>query len=201
MSWIQTFTGRKFDVLKPRAEDVCWVDIAHALAHQCRFNGHVTRFYSVAHHCVVASHHVPERFALYVLLHDAAEAYVGDMPKPVKGLFPEFSALEDRILAVVHEAAGLEPGHPYEAAQWVCGIDARMLLTEKQQLMGESPERWPVEESGVEPVDVLLSSEPDFEIFAGRYLRRLAELGVRVESLTAKTQRREGGRDEGLLGD
>jgi hypothetical protein len=182
MSWIQTYTGRKFDVLNPRAEDVCWIDIAHSLAHQCRFNGHTKQFYSVAHHSVLASHHVPERFALYALLHDAAEAYIGDMPKPVKNLFPEFEALEIRILAAVFEKAGIDPRNE-EAWSWVVGIDQRLLMTERDQLMGAPPEPWFLDHPDLSPqrVPVTISGEPDFEIYKGRFLRRLVQLGVPVD--------------------
>ena len=189
MSWIQTFTGRKFDVLNPRAEDVCWLDIAHSLAHQCRFNGHTKQFYSVAHHSVLASQHVPERFALRALLHDAAEAYIGDMPKPVKEQFPEFSIMEDQIMAAVHEAADLVPMRmlPFEEASeidlWVSGIDNRLLMTERDQLMAEPPEPWFLDHPDLrpEPVPVEICCEPDFEIYKGKFLRRLVELGVEVQ--------------------
>lgn len=182
-NWIQTFTGRKFDVMNPRAEDVCWLDIAHSLAHQCRFNGHTKQFYSVAHHCVLASKHVPERFALLALLHDAAEAYIGDMPKPVKDLFPQFSRMEEAILAAIHEKAGLINGYSYEEAQWICGIDLRLLMTERDQLMSKPPEPWGLDHPDLrpEPVPVVISCEPDFEIYKGLFLRRLVELGVEVK--------------------
>jgi hypothetical protein len=72
--------------LDPRAEDVRIEDIAQALAYQCRFNGMVKggRFYSVAEHCVLCSYLGPEEEALERLLHDAAEAYLGDIIRPIK---------------------------------------------------------------------------------------------------------------------
>lgn len=196
-AWIQTFTGRKFDVLNPRAEDVCWLDIAHSLAHQCRFNGHTKQFYSVAHHSVLASQHVPERFALYALLHDAAEAYIGDMPKPVKDLFPQFSVMEERILVAVYEAAGIPRPADFnercEIDQWVVGVDCRLLMTERDQLMGKPPEPWFLDHPDLSPerIPVLISGEPDFEIYKGRFLRRLVELGVEVQMSEDGGQRTE----------
>lgn len=178
-AWIQTMTGKKFDVLNPRAEDVDFVDVAHSLAHQCRFNGHTKQFYSVAHHCVVMSKHVPPAFALHALLHDAAEAYIGDMPAPVKAQFPEFSLMESAIMLAVYEAAGMEPW-TMEAHETVYLYDMRMLLTERNQLLGAPPEPWPLDGLNLEPVNVRLSCEPDFEIYKGRFLRRLVELGVNV---------------------
>lgn len=197
MSWIQTYTGKKFDVLNPRAEDVCWLDIAHSLSQQCRFNGHTKLFYSVAEHCVLASLHVPERFALHALLHDAAEAYIGDMPKPVKDLFPEFSRLEGKILEAVFVAAGLEPGFPYEAAQWINGIDVRLLMTERDQLMSKPPEPWGLDHPDLrpEPVPVTISCWLP-QCAEDSYLYRLAELGVEVQMPEVGGQESEVGHEK-----
>ena len=81
--WIHTFTGRHFYPLNPNADDVDIEDIAHALANTCRFNGHVSTFYSVAQHCVLASQYC-ESDPLWALMHDAAEAYLPDVAAPVK---------------------------------------------------------------------------------------------------------------------
>lgn len=190
MSWIQTYTGKKFDVRQPRPEDVCWLDIAHSLAQQCRFNGHTKHFYSVAQHCYLMSLHIPPQFALYALLHDAAEAYIGDMPEPVKQLFPEFTVMEDMLLSCIYKAAGI-PEPSAEALAAVKEYDLRMLLTEKQQLLGESPEPWLVDGMGIEPMDIRIGCEPDFEIYKGRYLRRLVELGVPVDVVHAEVYRKD----------
>lgn len=99
--WMQTFSGRQFWPCDPRADEVCIEDIAHALSMQCRFAGHVRKFYSVAEHCVRASWIVPDRFKLAALLHDAAEAYVVDLPRPIKRQ-PELRAylhIEERVEA------------------------------------------------------------------------------------------------------
>src|SRR4051812_41614297 len=96
MSWIKTFSGR-FDFLKLDPNEINIKDIAHALAHTCRFNGHCKKFYSVAQHSVYVSQIVPEVDAPAGLMHDATEAYIGDMTRPLKAMFPEFGALEDRL--------------------------------------------------------------------------------------------------------
>lgn len=86
-------------------------DIGWSLAHQCRYNGHVDRFYSVANHCLVMARYFMERKdyskALEALLHDASEAYMGDMVHPIKALLPDVVALENRIQAYVFSELGL----------------------------------------------------------------------------------------------
>lgn len=84
---VVTYTGKQIDLLNPKVKDIDIVDIAHSLAMTCRFNGHSRKFYSVAEHCVRASYFgttIPMR--QYLLLHDAAEAYLGDFISPVKHL-------------------------------------------------------------------------------------------------------------------
>jgi hypothetical protein len=83
-NWIKTFTGQKFYVLDPMPEEVYIEDIAHALSNQCRFGGHVKDFYSVAEHCYNVSILCSDHFKLDGLLHDASEAYLVDIPRPIK---------------------------------------------------------------------------------------------------------------------
>src|SRR5688572_18527016 len=85
--WILTATGRSFWPLDPRADEICIDDIAQALAKVCRFGGHCCDFYSVAQHSVLVAHLVERshpQLALHALLHDAAEAYLGDFTQPLK---------------------------------------------------------------------------------------------------------------------
>jgi uncharacterized protein len=100
--WIQTYTGKQFWPLSPLPEDIVIEDIAHALSMQCRFGGHVRTFYSVAQHSVHVSLLVEPQYALWGLLHDAAEAYLVDLPRPIKK-FSEMGLLYQEI-----EAAGLD---------------------------------------------------------------------------------------------
>lgn len=97
--WIQTHTGKKFYPLEPDMEDINIVDIAHALSNICRFNGHSNRFYSVAEHslgCLGLARHMglsySHRYA--ALMHDAAEAYLSDVVRPIKRFLPEYSKHE-----------------------------------------------------------------------------------------------------------
>lgn len=114
--YIRTFTGRQFWPLDPRADEVEIKDIAHALSNMCRFNGHTKRFYSVAEHCVRVADlfRVEGKFGypgLLALLHDAAEAYLVDLPRPVKhsgALGRLFCEAEARVAAAVDRAFGLD---------------------------------------------------------------------------------------------
>jgi len=110
--WLQTFTGRCFWPLDPRPEEICIEDIAHSLSLRCRYGGHVTRFYSVAEHSVLVSLRVPRQFALWGLLHDAAEAYTADVPRPLKRNLPDWKPIEARIMAMVCARFGLPPEEP-----------------------------------------------------------------------------------------
>lgn len=91
--WIQTYSGKRFYPLDARAEDISLEDIAHSLAHIGRFNGHCRRFYSVLEHCLHVAGLVPPELKAQALLHDAAEAYLGRLPGPLK-ILPQFGFVE-----------------------------------------------------------------------------------------------------------
>lgn len=130
--YIQTFTGRRFFPLSAAPGEIDIRDIAHSLALQCRFNGHCREFYSVAQHCVAVAALLPPSLALWGLLHDAAEAYLGDLPRPVKQQLPQFSDAEDRLLELI--AGHFNLGWPMPAQ--VKRADDIMLVTEARDLMG-----------------------------------------------------------------
>lgn len=97
MSYIETFGGYRVDVLLPDPKQIMIEDIAHALAHVPRFAGHTSRFYSVGAHSINVARVVPKAHKLQALLHDATEAYLGDMPTPFKRVFGEYRAAEERL--------------------------------------------------------------------------------------------------------
>lgn len=108
MSYIRTYSGRKFYPLDPRPEEVCIEDIAHHLSNQCRWAGAVKSFYSVALHSMHVSMMTHKENALAALLHDASEAYLCDMPKPAKHGMPEYQGIEDRLQEVIAKALGFQ---------------------------------------------------------------------------------------------
>jgi hypothetical protein len=136
---IETFTGGRFYPFDPRSSEVRLEDIAGSLAHTCRFGGHCRRFYSVAEHSLYVARELAdhgERLQAYGLLHDAGEAYVGDIPRPVKSRLGDFEAVEARIREAVWEAVGLPV--PTEA-EWeaVMAADDRLLAHEADRLLDD----------------------------------------------------------------
>lgn len=168
--WMQTFTGRAFYPMDPQPEDVIPADIAHALSLICRYGGHTIRFYSVAEHCVLLSYAVRPENALWALLHDATEAYVGDMVRPLKGSMPAYRAAEDRVMAAICERFGLRPECPPE----VKVADTRILHDERDALMAPSHRPW-TSLNDFAPLGVLVEgwSPQDAE---NEYLARLRQL-------------------------
>lgn len=133
MSWLQTFTGRRIDLLDPNPHDIDIVDIGHALSHECRYAGQVREFFSVAQHSVLVSEYCAAKDALWGLLHDAAEAYLGDIVKPLKvtGAFRHYRTLERRMQAAVCERFALpltEPASVRRVDKALVAIEARDLL-------------------------------------------------------------------------
>ena len=134
--WIQTYTGKKFYPLDPRPEDICIEDIAHALSLTCRYNGHSKVFYSVAEHCVRMSSTDLPGDPKWLLMHDAAEAYLSDVPRPIKPMLPEFKEIENSILSII--AIKYNLGFPDLPS--IKYSDAVMLSTEKRDIILPGPE-------------------------------------------------------------
>lgn len=138
--YILTHTGIHFDLVDPQPDMIDERDIAHALAHLCRFTGHTSRFHSVAEHSMGVAHHVDGKHKLEALLHDASEAYLGDVSLPLKSLLPDYRKIEDRVDAVIRERFGLPSAKSVEVKH----ADLRMLAIERDVLMPLDPTPWPV---------------------------------------------------------
>lgn len=110
---IRTWTGKLFDVTNPKPDLICIEDIAHALSNLCRFGGHTEQFFSVAEHSVWVAQNVRHKHKLAALLHDASEAYLVDIPTPIKKLLPDYYRWEYRLMEVIAEKFGFQyPLHP-----------------------------------------------------------------------------------------
>lgn len=139
--YIQTYTGRKFHFLNPTLEEIDIRDIAHALSNMCRFGGHVKKFYSVAEHSLYVSDKCSDENKLWGLLHDATEAYLVDIPKPIKGFLTNYVEMENTLMKAIAQKFGLKGEMPVE----VKDVDARMLFTEKEQVLHYVDWRWQLE--------------------------------------------------------
>lgn len=167
---ILTADGNYFDFLTPDSETVTLNAIARGLANTCRFGGQCGRYYSVAEHSVWVSRLVPPELAVRGLLHDAAEAFIGDMPKPLKEMLPDYKAVETRVEAVVFAKFGFLFLPPE-----IKTADRIMLATEQQQIMKNNHAwKWT---ANTEPADIEIACYSPDEAYAF-FLERAAELGL-----------------------
>lgn len=152
-SWFFTFSGTVCDVQNPRRSVVSLVDIAHSLSMQCRFNGHVRQFYSVAQHSVFVSRIVPSVWAAEALLHDASEAYLGDIIRPLKQQLDSYRRLEEIWEIVIGSVFSLCSDSDVVAA--VKLADRIALATERKYLQGvhSSSLPWDDDELVIKPDD------------------------------------------------
>jgi 5'-nucleotidase len=177
--YLQTVSGRWVNPFDPDPEQFDAGDIARALANQCRFGGHSRVFYSVAQHCVIVSRVVEERggdvedvFA--ALMHDASEAYLGDMPHPLKHrseLGAAFREAEAQLEAAIRDRFNIKADVPE-----VKRVDRALLATERRAFSAEAW-HWP-ELEDVEPLSLELTAwSPDQA--ADEFTARYAELEAR----------------------
>ena len=209
---INTWSGRIVDLADPKPEDICIEDIAHALARICRFAGHTDRFCSVAAHSLAVEQEVnvrwpagaedgdvqaPTVFALAALLHDAAEAYVGDVSRPLKALLrqrpvelagrPTYEQVEWRVQAAIAERFGFAPDLFFLPA--IKDADLAILHEESRTLMSRSTlvvDRRPERPASV-GIRVL-----DPEAGEALFLRRFQDLAARrIREQTPTTKGKE----------
>jgi uncharacterized protein len=175
---ILTASGSYFDFLSPDSDTIVIEDIAIALSRINRFTGHTRVPYSVAQHSYIVSLVVPLEYALQGLLHDASEAYLGDVSTPLKQLVPEYKVIERRVEEAIMRKFGLPfPLHPS-----IKQADLRMLVTEKRDLMPRPVHRWDGDDRvawsdfrSIRPFDFII--EPvSSEVAASFFLHRFREL-------------------------
>lgn len=133
---LQTYSGHIIDLNDLNVWDINLFDIAHALAMQCRFNGHCARFYSVAEHCVLVSKLVSPEYALSGLLHDAAEAYICDVPRPIKPFLQNYKEIENTVQSEICKSFHI----PFPIPDEVMKMDLALLGDEYDKLMKKNNE-------------------------------------------------------------
>jgi len=169
--WVETASGKRFSLSEPRPEDVCIEDIAHGLALICRYTGQCDRFYSVAEHSVLCAclakwdgESADVRMAC--LLHDAAEAYIGDINGQVKKEMRdrgvrELDFLEDAVIFTVLQGLGLERLYPVPDV--ASSIDKTLFLVEEREMMPSRgdwlPADWPQPPSERDWMPLLLDEQ------------------------------------------
>lgn len=191
MTWTQTTRGRKLDLLNPKPDDVNICEIALALGNQCRYAGCVRKFYSVAEHCFLVSvalqrdgHGLDVQLA--GLLHDAAEAYTGDITWPMQAALwgadetgavkAQYRAVQYQLDALIAADAGLDPLILHSDA--VKEYDLRILLDERDALLGPPVEPWYPETIGLKPLGVTITGDSP-SVAAGMWWRRFEDLQER----------------------
>ncbi|GEA08518.1 hypothetical protein KUL42_32790 [Alteromonas sp. KUL42] len=164
---VQLYSGKVFDYANIQNMHFDIEDIAHSLSMICRFNGHTKHFYSVAQHSVLVSELVPEEHALAALLHDAAEAYCGDIVSPLKQLLPVYQTIHDNIEQSLFKSVGVQ----WPAPACVKDADLKMLATEVRDLMNPHPSYWAFINDQV-PCEEIIHPLPPMgakELFLDRY--------------------------------
>lgn len=155
--WMQTKSGRAFPLVDPTPDDVHWPDVCYGLAHNNRYAGHAGT-YTVAQHSILVANALPKEYRLYGLLHDAHEAYIGDITRPVnKAILHLANRYEDETGANVEDVltdlkygidraifakAGLNPIPSQEIREMVHVADVRALAAEVRDLMAPAPAPW-----------------------------------------------------------
>jgi len=165
MTWLQTYSGKAYIIANPTADQICLSDIAHALANQCRFAGHSRRFYSVAEHSVYVYDRVREllvgkeepteldrKILLAALFHDATEAYLLDIPRPLKveSQMEFYREMHKKTRKVIFEKYKI----PQRRLSLIQEADNELLATEKEQVMTTPPQPW---EDLPEPLNITIS--------------------------------------------
>ena len=171
-TYISTYLGNRFWPTEPRIDRIDIEDIAHGLAYQCRFNGQTSAFYSVAQHSIMVANILPPHLHKAALLHDAAEAYLGDIVKPLKHLLPGFAEIEAGVTRLIAQAFEVDFDTDHVAIKHA---DMVALATEKRDLMPNSAEAWSYL-AGIAPLPELIDPLPPAQAKAA-FLAAWTQLG------------------------
>ncbi len=155
--WIEIIGGKRFDIGNPDPDSIYPEDIAHSLSRLCRYNGHSTRHYSVAEHCILMADYLEHQgfgpcACLTALHHDDAEYIMGDLARPVKHTLPAFKMFERKLERIIARRFKLM----WPLPDYIKEIDTRILIDERQAVMVDSGLDWGL--GHLEPLGVRLMS-------------------------------------------
>jgi 5'-deoxynucleotidase YfbR-like HD superfamily hydrolase len=190
MTWIRTYpSGEAFDLLNVNPDSLQLTDIVQALSHICRFGGHTKEFYSVLQHSVLVGEIVfglgavlemplPDMAKLIrtALLHDASEAYIGDLVRPLKrasDLGPIFKQIEDPLQRAISEKFGLLWPFP----EIIHKADDIALMTEARDLLDDDTDRWNFIRKDIEPMRARISPNATFKDVRMQFWRAWSAFG------------------------
>lgn len=170
-SEIMTFTGELFNFADPQPDQVDIRDIAHALSLTCRFSGHCPVFYSVAEHSIRVAHISLPEDKLSGLLHDAAEAYITDIPGPAKALLPDYQALEIKVFRAIARKFAISEAHPASVKK----ADGILLATEAREFYPLQWHLWELKYPPLEGHIIPMSPKEAEEAFLSLYYQLCEE--------------------------
>lgn len=181
--WIWTNSGKKFSYNYTEPDQICIEDIANALSKICRYAGHIDKFYSVADHCCNLVEYEESNgitnpiYLLGVLLHDAAEAYLADIPAPAKKLLPDFKAKEKEIYAIIAKKFGVPNDEAFH--KQLDYIDKNIVRDEAEKLFRATP-TW-VKDYKKLCADIVISKSP--ELGRVRFMNLYHDLTSQIEEM------------------
>jgi predicted HD phosphohydrolase len=177
---MRLLSGKYFDLANPRPEDFTFFDIAGPLAKICRFGGQIDYFYSVAEHlwhCTYLAEKdgLPIETQQAILLHDAAEAFIGDVIKPLKIMFSEYKKIELDVEWAISQKFAIDFAREEQAIK---KIDHEMLIAERRHLFSKDDVEWEGENE-VRKVEVQFRKWDHHEAeFA--YIRLADRIGINI---------------------
>ncbi len=173
---IQTSRGEKFHPLDPQQQEINIIDIAHALSMQCRFTGHTQSFYSVSQHSVYVSRYCDPEDAMWGLLHDASEAYIADVSRPVKHLaeMEAYRKTEANLMLAICRKFGLSEREPWSVKE----ADNFLVEVEARDLMSPEGMKWKWSEAAIRGRELKISRTWLPEEAKERFLLRFNELSL-----------------------